>query len=69
MSLPFYADLGDLEDHFDDYSRYTDQELAESPNDRKARLAGEQDVPKGTCRKCGQHIGKGIHFHERACGA
>lgn len=22
---------------------------------------------KGTCPKCGRHIGKGIHFHVKAC--
>lgn len=25
------------------------------------------DVPKGHCPKCGEHIGKGLHFHRRAC--
>lgn len=24
-------------------------------------------VPKGHCPKCGKHIGKGLHFHRRAC--
>lgn len=22
---------------------------------------------KGTCSKCGEHIGRGVHFHERTC--
>lgn len=22
---------------------------------------------KGTCPKCGRHIGKGVHFHLKAC--
>lgn len=25
------------------------------------------DVPKGSCQKCGKHIGKGLHFHTRSC--
>lgn len=51
----------------DDYrAYYTDEELAESPAQRKARMA-RLAVPKGTCPKCGEHIGKGIHFHMKAC--
>jgi hypothetical protein len=26
------------------------------------------DPPKGTCPKCGKHIGRGLHFHVKACG-
>lgn len=22
---------------------------------------------KGFCKHCGKHIGKGLHFHEKAC--
>lgn len=22
---------------------------------------------KGTCPKCGKHIGRGVHFHEKTC--
>lgn len=22
---------------------------------------------KGTCPKCGKHVGKGVHFHVRSC--
>ena len=22
---------------------------------------------KGTCPKCGKHVGKGVHFHMKAC--
>lgn len=28
-----------------------------------------QAVPKGFCRHCGLKVGKGIYFHEKACGA
>lgn len=24
---------------------------------------------KGTCPKCGKHIGRGVHFHAQACDA
>lgn len=24
-------------------------------------------TPKGHCRHCGKKIGRGLHFHERAC--
>lgn len=27
------------------------------------------EVPKGFCRHCGLKVGKGVHFHEKACGA
>lgn len=50
----------------DDRAYYSDEELAETPAQRKARLAAPV-VPKGTCPKCGEHIGKGIHFHVKAC--
>jgi hypothetical protein len=36
--------------------------------DKKA--GGEKSSPviaKGTCRKCGKHVGKGVHFHEKTC--
>ncbi len=28
-----------------------------------------KSVPKGYCSKCGKHIGRGVHFHEKACKA
>jgi len=24
-------------------------------------------VPKGTCPKCGKHVGRGVHFHAKRC--
>lgn len=27
----------------------------------------EKPLAKGACRHCGVHIGRGVHFHERAC--
>lgn len=24
-------------------------------------------LPKGSCPKCGKHVGKGLHFHVMAC--
>ena len=26
-----------------------------------------QAPEKGTCRKCGLKVGRGVHFHERSC--
>lgn len=68
MSLPFMADIED-EYFSDEYSHYTDDELAESPNQRKARLARKQSqvAEKGHCRKCGQHVGRGVGLHEMRC--
>ncbi len=51
----------------DDYAYYTDEELAETPAQRKARLAKVKPVAKGHCRKCGAHIGRGVAFHEKVC--
>ena len=35
------------------------------------KKAGGASVPpvviKGTCKKCGKHVGKGVHFHEKTC--
>lgn len=28
-----------------------------------------QPREKGTCRHCGKKIGRGVHFHEKACEA
>lgn len=25
------------------------------------------EAPKGTCPKCGKHIGRGLHFHVKSC--
>lgn len=32
-------------------------------------MASEKSVesPKGTCKKCGKHIGRGVGLHERKC--
>jgi len=27
----------------------------------------EQPKPKGVCRHCGKRVGRGLHFHEKAC--
>lgn len=27
----------------------------------------EGEVKKGHCRHCGEHVGRGVAFHERAC--
>lgn len=54
----------------DDRSYYSDEELAETPAETQARIRHEQamrSVPKGTCWKCGKHIGKGIAKHVEAC--
>lgn len=32
-----------------------------------AKAQPQAEVEKGTCPKCGKHIGKGIHFHVKAC--
>lgn len=29
--------------------------------------ASPVSVPKGHCPKCGKHIGRGLHFHVKAC--
>lgn len=50
----------------DDRAYFTDEELAESPAERKARLAAAS-LPKGTCPQCRVHIGKGVHFHVKHC--
>lgn len=58
------------------YMAYIDaEEWEESPNQRRERLAlerkaklGTKSVPKGTCKICGEHIGRGIARHEKACG-
>lgn len=26
-----------------------------------------EPVAKGACPKCGKHIGKGLHMHEKSC--
>lgn len=59
---------------------YTDEELAETPAQRKARMqnrfmaeavekvaAANPGLPKGTCPKCREYIGRGVHFHAKAC--
>lgn len=48
---------------------YSDDELLETPAQRKARLAAEKAAPvgKGCCKKCGEHIGRGLWRHERSC--
>lgn len=54
----------------DERSYYTDQELEETPAETQARLQREylqRHAPKGTCWKCGKHIGKGIAKHTEAC--
>lgn len=52
----------------DDYrAYYTDEELAETPAQRKARLQAPA-TPKGVCPKCNEHIGRGLHMHMKACG-
>lgn len=35
--------------------------------DKKAGGASVPPVVKGACKKCGKHIGKGVHFHEKTC--
>lgn len=27
----------------------------------------EKPIEKGHCPKCGRHIGRGLHFHQKAC--
>lgn len=61
----------------DDYrAYYTDEELEETPAQRKVRLAAYRAAKEnakaakhrpGVCPKCGEHIGRGIIFHVRAC--
>ncbi|MBY5821481.1 hypothetical protein [Rhizobium leguminosarum] len=34
--------------------------------DEPKKQTAEPDI-KGACPKCGRHIGKGIHFHVKAC--
>lgn len=55
----------------ENYSYFTDEEWNETPAERDARMkrpvGGE--LPKGNCPKCGKHIGKGVHFHMKACDA
>lgn len=31
------------------------------------KMAKEEPLPKGTCPKCREHIGRGLHFHVKAC--
>lgn len=58
------------EDGDSERSLYTEQELLETPNQRKARLQAEKAAPvaKGCCKKCGEHIGRGLWRHEQSCG-
>lgn len=30
-------------------------------------VGGVMQLPPGSCRKCGRHIGRGVHLHEKAC--
>lgn len=33
----------------------------------KEALAKIPQEQKGVCQKCGRHIGRGLHFHTKAC--
>jgi len=30
-------------------------------------LETKPEPKKGCCKHCGKHVGKGLHFHEKAC--
>jgi hypothetical protein len=54
----------------DSSSYFTDEEWNETPREREARKRKVvAEVPKGTCPTCGKHIGRGLHFHMKACKA
>lgn len=59
-----------VSENSDDYRAYfTDEELAETPAQRKVRLQAKKatPVPKGSCKRCGVHIGRGLWRHEQSC--
>ena len=45
--------------------------LAEAYRKALEKQSGEKTVnlirPKGECKKCGKHIGRGVGFHTRNC--
>lgn len=43
-----------------------EREIAERRAREIAKYA-EPEKPKGVCSKCGKYIGRGLHFHEKAC--
>jgi hypothetical protein len=42
-------------------------EFSVGKRDRTPEAAPAVEAPKGTCPKCGKHIGRGLHFHTRSC--
>lgn len=44
----------------------TDWSLVDFDPPKQPAQAGAQPT-KGTCPKCGKHVGKGVHFHAMAC--
>lgn len=44
----------------------TDWSLVDFDEPKKAS-ADPHQTEKGTCPKCGKHVGKGIHFHVKNC--
>ncbi len=44
----------------------TDWSLVDFSDPKPAEKA-PQEADKGTCPKCGKHVGKGVHFHVRFC--
>ncbi len=54
----------------DNSAYFSEEEWNETPRQREERKAKQKaavDVPKGTCPKCLQHIGRGIAFHVKRC--
>lgn len=42
---------------------------ASPPDEPEAAPESSEVRQKGVCRKCGDYIGRGVHFHERTCRA
>lgn len=37
------------------------------PNHTKGLKSSQKPIKKGCCKHCGKKIGRGLHFHEKAC--
>lgn len=48
----------------DDVPRRLSWKKPQQPGDAQPQ---PQPVQKGVCRYCGDHIGRGVAFHEKAC--
>lgn len=49
-----------------DETDWTEQDFS-TPASKAAQSATAVETAKGVCPKCGKHVGKGLHFHVKAC--